>query len=209
MWASTLPSAASASRQISMLSRHGKVPAVHLPFYLRGIGGDIDITVDVTRNPDDLCASPGAIGLPHCHAVVEYPGEGYAGMLGWIQLVRSTDNSSRGEQFEMDPLMFVGEVPHPFALFGITPTLFDAPARRSRLDLDWQAHSFLCHIKDFDGDIRVVQAITGFSWGFAIKAGATTVESARRLGSDDWRSHLGILHDEHPGWRFLDELATT
>ena len=72
---------------------------------------------------------PEALGLPHCQATVAYPGRGYAGMLGWIQLVRSTDNASGGELFAMDPLALVGEVGHPFAFFGVAPTLFDAPAR--------------------------------------------------------------------------------
>jgi hypothetical protein len=178
---------------------------MHLPFSLRGLAGAVDVTVEVTRDAAALGASPGAVGLPHCHAVVDYPGRGYNGLFGWIQLVRSTDNDSRGARFEMDPLMFVGEVPHPFAFFGVTPALFDAPGRRTRDDLDWLAHSFLCHIKDIDDDVRVVEAVTGFSWGFTIGAGATTVEPARRLDSAHWKSHLTLLHDRHPGWRFLED----
>jgi hypothetical protein len=180
---------------------------MHLPFSLRNSAGHVSITVDATRSPDDLGAAPGALGLAHCHATVDYAGRGYAGLLGWIQLVRSTDNSSAGERFEMDPLMFVGEVPHPFAFFGITPTLFDAPSRRSRADLDWLAHSFLCHIKDFDEDVRIVQAITGFSWGFGIVDGEATVEPARALEGADWNQHLDLLHERHPGWRFLKGFA--
>jgi hypothetical protein len=129
---------------------------------------------------------------------------GRPSLFGWIQLVRSTDNSSAGERFDMDPLMFVGEVPHPFAFFGITPTLFDAPSRRSRADLNWLAHSFLCYLEDFDEGVRVVEPITGFSWGFDIAGGATTIEAAVPLRRADWKRHLHLLHEEHPGWRFLD-----
>ncbi len=179
----------------------------HLPFALRGLAGSVEITVEVTDDPARLGASPGAAGLPHCRATVDYPGEGYAGLLGWIQLVRSTDNGSGGERFEMDPLMFVGAVAHPFGFFGITPTLFDAPARRSRADLDWLAHSFLCFLADIDGDIRVVPVVTGFSWGFRIADGATTVEPVRPLEPADWNSHLPLLHSEHPGWRFVEGFA--
>jgi hypothetical protein len=182
---------------------------MHLPFSLRGIAGDVDITVDITRNPEDWGAMPEAIGLPHCQAVIDYPGRGYAAMLGWVQLVRSTDNNSRGQRFEMDPLTLVGEVAHPFAFFGVTPTLFDAPARRSRADLDWLAHSFLCYIKDADQDIRIVQAVTGFSWGFTIAAGATTVTPPRPLSSEDWRRHRDLLHAEYAGWHFVEEFEAT
>ena len=150
---------------------------------------------------------PEAIGLPHCHATIDYAGRGYAAMLGWVQLVRSTDNQSRGERFEMDPLTLVGEVAHPFAFFGVTPTLFDAPARDSRADLDWLAHSFLCHIKDYD--LRTVQAITGFSWGFTIAAAATAVTPARPLSSEDWNRHRDLLHAAHPGWHFAEGLEAT
>jgi hypothetical protein len=177
---------------------------MHLPFSLRGIAGAVDIKLDITRNPDELGAMPEAIGLPHCHAAVRYPGLGYAGMLGWIQLVRSTDNNSRGERFEMDPLTLLGDVSHPFAFFGVTPTLFDAPARRSRADLDWLAHSFLCYLKNDDEDVRIVQAVTGFSWGFTITAAATTVTPARPLSSEDWSRHRDLLHAEHPDWLFAE-----
>jgi hypothetical protein len=181
---------------------------MHLPFSLRGIRGAIDITVDVTRDPKDVGASPGAVGLPHCHAAIEYPGKGYDSLMGWIQMVRSTDNDSSGEAFEMDPLMFVGAVPHPFGFFGIAPTLFDAPARRSDVDLDWLCHSFLTYIKDFEGETRVVKAIVGFSWGFSRKNGMTAVNLAQRLEPNDWGAQLDLLHREHPGWRFLDGFET-
>lgn len=175
---------------------------MHLPFSLRGMAGDVDVTVEITRNPEELGAMPEAIGLPHCQATIEYPGRGYAAMLGWVQLVRSTDNTSGGERFEMDPLTIVGEVAHPFAFFGVTPTLFDAPARRSRADLDWLAHSFLCYLTEDDQGADIVQAITGFSWGFTIAAGATTVVPARALSSADWSQHRDLLHADHPGWHF-------
>ncbi|SDT22764.1 hypothetical protein [Actinoplanes derwentensis] len=177
---------------------------MHLPFSLHGRAGEVSITVDATRDPGELGASPGALGLAHCQATVEYAGRGYSSMLGWIQLVRSTDNGSGGKEFEMDPLMFVGAVPHPFAFFGVAPTLFDAPARRSRADLDWLAHSFLCHLTEIDEEIRTVEAITGFSWGFGIAGGAATVEPARALQPADWNGHRKLLHAQHPGWRFRD-----
>src|SRR6266487_102415 len=179
---------------------------MRLPFSLREIAGSIDITVDTSREPRDLGAPPDAVGLAHCQATITYTGKGYTSLLGWIQLVRSTDNASQGQRFEMDPLTLVGEVPHPFGFYGIKPTLFDAPSRSSRANLDWLAHSFLCHIADYDQ--RIVHAICGFSWGFSIDAGATAVIPARRLESADWNQHLDLLHTEHPAWQFADGLRT-
>jgi hypothetical protein len=180
---------------------------MHLSFSLRGLAGSIDVTVSETQNPKELSARPGAAGLPHCQATVSLPGKGYDGLLGWIQLVCSTDNGSSGQRFEMDPLEILGDVPHPFCFFGIKPTLFNAPSRDSRADLDWLAHSFLCHIAD--RAIREVQALVGFSWGFKIADGTARPIPPRGLESVDWNQHLGLLHAEHPVWRFADGFRST
>jgi hypothetical protein len=173
---------------------------MQLPFTLRGHHGTIDVHVGTTRDPGELGTWPGAAGLTFCEATVSYPGQGYTGMMGWIQLVRSTDNNSHGRQFEMDPLDILGEVPHPFCFFGIRPTLFDAPSRDSRADLDWLAHSFLCHIADQTR--REVRALTGFAWGFTIRAGVATTTPPGVLTLGEWNQHFGLLRAEHPTWRF-------
>jgi hypothetical protein len=173
---------------------------VRLPFTLRNRIGNIDITVAATRDPDELGAPLESRGLPHCQATVSHPATGYAAMLGWIQLVRSTDNRSHGQQFEMDPLTLIGEVPHPFCFFGIKPTLFDAPSRPTRDNLDWLAHSFLCHIADHG--TREVRALAGFSWGFTLADGGTTVIGPRTVSATDWTQHRDLLHAEQPAWRF-------
>jgi hypothetical protein len=173
---------------------------MRLPFTLRDRTGTIDIVVDATRDPAALGAPPDAQGLAHCEATITYPASGYAALLGWIQMVRSTDNRSRGEQFEMDPLTFIGEVAHPFGFFGVKPVLFDAPSRPTRDSLDWLAHSFLCHVADYEA--REVHALTGFSWGFTIADGDTAVIEPRGLDAADWDQQLDLLHAEHPAWRF-------
>lgn len=173
---------------------------MRLPFRLHDYRGSIDIEVDTTQDPEELGAPPSAQGLAHCQATIAYPVRGYGALLGWIQMVRSTDNQSRGRHFEMDPLTFVGEVPHPFGFFGVNPTLFDAPSRPTRDDLDWLAHSFLCHIADYD--TRTVHALTGFSWGFTIVRGAASVIPPHGLQPAGWDQHLDLLRAEHPAWRF-------
>jgi hypothetical protein len=80
-------------------------------------------------------------------------------------MVCSTDSAP--DRFEMDPIALYQQIPTPYAWFGIRPELFDAPCRDSRCDMTWQAHSFLCIAPDAVLTRRV-QAIAGFSWGFAI-----------------------------------------
>jgi hypothetical protein len=180
---------------------------VNLGFSLHGFTGAIAIKVRATRRPGELGAAPGAAGLAFCEATVRYPGKGYTGMLGWIQLVRSTDNSSGGRQFEMDPLEILGDVPHPFGFFGIKPTLFDAPSRDSRADLDWLAHSFLCHVAD--PAVREIHAVAGFAWGFTIAEGVPACTSPRALEPAEWNQHLGLLRAAHPAWRFAQGFRET
>ena len=177
---------------------------MRLPFTLHDHAGTIDITVAATRDPHELGAPACAQGLAHCQATISHPAAGYAALLGWIQLVRSTDNQSGGQQFEMDPLNVIGEVAHPFGFFGIKPVLFDAPSRPTRDDLDWLAHSFLCHIADYQ--TREIRALAGFSWGFIVANGDATVIGPRTLGAADWNQHLGLLHAQHPAWRFAADV---
>jgi hypothetical protein len=126
---------------------------------------------------------------------------GYRAALGWVQLVRSTDSASRGEAFEMDPYEPLGRQSHPFCFFGFAPRLFDAPARTSREDLDWIAHSFLCFVAP-DATSREARAIAGFAWGFDIREGEVVLRPPESLGSAAWESHLPLLRREHPGWAF-------
>ena len=48
-------------------------------------------------------------------------------MLGWVQVVRSTDNESGGDRFELDPFGLFGDAPSPYCWYGQRP----APLRRS------------------------------------------------------------------------------
>ena len=131
--------------------------SVRLPFSHAGLAGMIDVQIASTEVPAAIGAWPHALGLANCEAVIDFPGRGYMSLFGWIQVVRSTDNSSGGADFEMDPLTVLGDVSHPFCFFGIRPTLFDAPARDTRDDLEWVAHAFLCHVDSrVSGEVRAL-----------------------------------------------------
>ena len=115
---------------------------MEISFTHHGHHGRVIVSVATTSEPAVLGARDGAIGLANCTATIEFAGRGYLQLLGWVQLVRSSDNAFHGRQFEMDPFDPFGlyqHAPSPYCWYGIAPTLFDAPARETRLRLDWVA----------------------------------------------------------------------
>jgi hypothetical protein len=161
--------------------------------------------VSCVSNDDPAALGKGedARGLPVCTATIDYPGRGYRGLFGWVQLVRSTDNASGGRAFEMDPVRFFEDSPAPYCWYGIKPVLFDAPSRDKAQPLDWLAHSFLAFTpRGGDAQKRVVPLL-GFSWGFAIGDHArVTLEPVARLTAQDWGGHLHYLRKCYSSWEF-------
>ena len=178
-----------------------------IPFTHQGYKGQVIVSVATTTAPEELGARDGSIGLANCTATIEFAGRGYLQYLGWVQLVRSTDNTFQGRQFEMDPFDPFGlykQAPSPYCWYGIAPTLFDAPSRDKRAPLDWIAHSFLA-ASPLRGNRRVVMALLGFAWGFHIaNEGNITLEPVAPLTASDWSSHLPYLRDCYPEWRFTE-----
>ncbi len=138
-----------------------------------------------------------------CVAIVRYAGRGYNAALGWVQLVRSSDGASVGENFELDPFEPLGRLAHPFCWFGFAPTLFDAPSRVVREPMEWTAHSFLCFIADGVRGLET-RAVVGFSWGFSSRDEKISLEAPKTLVSAAWDGHLHLLRREHPTWEFAN-----
>ena len=178
-----------------------------IPFLLRGISGLIAVSVTRNTDPDALgyllltggLPTDPARGYPVCRAEITYPAQGYAAVFGWTQLVCSTDSDP--DRFEMDPIAIYQEIPTPYAWFGIRPELFDAPARATRYDMAWEAHSFLCVSPDAVLT-RHVQAIIGFSWGFTISNDDITLAPPEVLEPGAWDSHLDLLRTSYADWIF-------
>jgi hypothetical protein len=179
--------------------------AMEIPFTFQSHTGRVIVTVEATRSPATLGVGDAALGFANCKATVEFSGRGYLGLLGWVQLVRSTDNASQGRQFEMDPFDPFGlyeRAPLPYCWYGITPTLFDAPSRSERVRLDWLAHSFLA-ASPFGGNTKVVRPLLGFTWGFQVgEDKRTTLAPVASLTAVDWETHLPYLRDCYPEWEF-------
>ena len=177
-----------------------------LPFSLRGAPGVVDVSVTPNDDPrawgcdllDPSLPPDAAAGFPVCRATIELPAQGYAAALGWVQLVRSTDDR---DVFTTDPLALLRDVATPFAFFGIRPELFDAPFRFPREDLVWTAHTFLCAVP---GGVmsRVVAPLLCFSWGFSVADQAVTLTEPTALPVQTWSDHVPVLSAAYPSWEF-------
>lgn len=180
--------------------------SLRIPFSLRDVVGEIDVSVTENTDPEKVGYSLLAVGrpldfargFPVCRAKVIYPADGYAAVFGWTQMVRSTDGTG---EFEMDPIALYKDVATPFAWFGLRPEAFDAPSRQTRRDMIWEAQCFLCISPDAVLS-RQVQAVTGFGWGFAVEGPTIRFSPLRALTSQHWDGQLALLRASYPGWRF-------
>jgi hypothetical protein len=182
---------------------------MEIMFTHHGQRGRVVVAVETTLAPGALGVGNGAVGLANCKATIEFSANGYLRLLGWVQLVRSTDNTFHGRQFEIDPFDPFGlyeRAPMPYCWYGIAPTLFDAPSRDERVELDWVAHSFLA-ASPFSGDARIVTPLLGFSWGFHITDDKhIELKPITVLTAADWAAHLPYLRDCYQEWQFMEML---
>jgi hypothetical protein len=184
---------------------------VLIPFTLRGIAGQVEISITANDDPAAIgypllfegSPSESRVGFPICRARVSYPGDGYAAVFGWTQMVRSTDQTG---EFEMDPIAIYADVATPFAWFGVKPDAFDAPSRESLYDMVWEAHCFLCVSPDAVLTRRV-QAVCGFSWGFTVEPPRIRFADPEALDAQVWDGHLDLLGTSYPNWRFDEGYA--
>lgn len=185
-----------------------------VPFRCRGREGAVDVEVVPDDDPphwgcdllDPTLPADAALGYPVCTATVRYAAAGYAAVLGWVQLVRSTDGEEGPDVYTLDPTTVHRDLATPYAWFGVTPTLFDAPFRAERQPMTWRAHSYL----GFSPDAVMtpqVHAVAGFSWGFDVRDGAVRIEPPAPLGPADWDADRVGLSRRLPGWRFAPGFA--
>jgi len=177
-----------------------------------GATGDVQAECVANDDPEGYgCVFDDAFGFPVCTARVSYPRRGYNTMFGWVQLVRSTDNGSRGAAFEPDPLDLFADAKSPYCWYGTEPTLFDAPSRGERSPMEWVAHSYLAStpIRELlAGGPRRVTPVLGFRWGFDIDAGgAVQLREIARIGQAEWNVVLPVLRAAYPApvWTFADQ----
>jgi len=162
--------------------------------------GSVKVEVRTNEDPAALGCPDYARGFPVCTDRVHHPAFGYEDMLGWIQLVERSDLEGG---FKIDALALLTEVTHPFAYFGVAPTLFDAPHTDEFEEWDFLAHSFLCarggrlHQWRFE-----VRAVLGFSWGFSKRSDQVEWFGPEQVTEAEWNGHLPYLQREFELWKF-------
>lgn len=165
---------------------------LNLPFTHNGVVGAITAVCGPNDHPASRGCAVGAQNLPFLTATIASELSGYSAMVGWVQLVRSSDNASKGAEFEMDPFSLFAEIESPYCFYGHLPTLFDGPSRASREDMSWIAHSFLA-ASPVRPVAHSVRPLVGFSWGFDIRAQQISIRPPTALTESDWRDNLPVL----------------
>ncbi len=183
-----------------------------LTFALRGAEGRVTITYGVNSDParwgfDLLGLDFGveaARGFPVIRAQVAFPKEGYAGLLGWVQVVEYVVQQDgvpgETEWVVPDVAPQSRDANTPYMTFGINPVLFDAPAFTEK-NVDWTARSFLTSTPDCLMT-PVVEPLCGFSWGYVITDGTVTPKELAPSSPDDWIQARRMLRVRLPTWRF-------
>jgi hypothetical protein len=174
---------------------------MRIDFRYEELTGFVVVVCVPNEEPARLGCPEAARGFPVCTATVGCDGEGYRALFGWVQLVLSTDNVSKGRTFEIDPFGLFEDIPNPYCWFGFTPTLFDAPWRPNRVDLKWKAQSFLCVTPLFEAGRRVLPLL-GFDWGFDVEEEAIRLAPVRPLESEVWSKHVPYLSQTYDSWEF-------
>jgi hypothetical protein len=178
------------------------------PFRLRGADGVV--RVSLTRNDEPArwgwrllgldVPLEYIVGFPVIKATVDFSAEGYAAVLGWVQVVRyeATDEPETVVLADVAPqLQGLGM---PYVAFGVLPTYFDSPAIAAP-DADWRAATFLTASPDVLLS-RVIEPVCGFCWGYQRSGGETEVVEATQAGDDDWLAARAELVTHYPDWEW-------
>lgn len=141
-----------------------------------------------------------ALGFPVVQASVAYAGQGYAAVMGWVQVVRYQvhDTEEQLTVFDVAPQLSSTDV--PYLSFGVRPTLFDAPGI-VHPEVTWDADSFLVHTPDAVLS-RVIKAICGFKWGYRVREGKVHCLPLTVGQESDWDRNLHGLRERYPTWTF-------
>jgi hypothetical protein len=191
------------------------------PFTLRGSAGAVTASYGPNDDPErwgyGILELPWptdlARGLPVLEAQVDVALDGYAAVLGWIQvvsirvsemstpLVEGAESAPPGEHRWVDGPPQLRGLGVPFLSFGVRPTLFDAPAS-TESDVDFVAHSFLTASPD--GLISTVsEPCLGLGWGYStVRGQPPTLHPLTVLGEQEWTAARPLLTETFPEWTF-------
>jgi hypothetical protein len=200
-----------------------------IPFTLKGYNGKVAVYYGVNDDPirvgfDSLTGLNFDIdqcrGYPVIHARIEsYDGSGYRMLCGWIQIVTSVylDSHDRENAHEktfvsIDVAPSLDEANIPFASFGISPQLFDAPCLNlgNYAELRWTADTFLTTMPIRSRN-EEISRLLGFRWGYTetnIPDQAPRLLPLEVTDTQVWNSHVPFLQKQYSDWRFRSAATT-
>jgi hypothetical protein len=186
------------------------VEVSRIPFELSGQAGEVVVSYGVNDDPPrwgyDLLGLdfPWEVsrGFPVLRADVTYEGDGYAAVLGWVQVVWMSVAGEAAPRAMVDvaPQLIGSGV--PYVSFGVEPTMFDAPSTTDR-DMRWVARTFLTASPD-RLMTRVVAPVVGFRWGYTINGGDVAIEVLAPASDDDWLMARSVIGSRFSDWDFLE-----
>jgi hypothetical protein len=182
-----------------------------LPFKARKLDGWVRISYSINEDPKrwgyDLLGLDfdftAARGFPVIQATVEYPAEGYAAFLGWIQVVRYWIGNEKNPTVVVDVAPQMRDSRMPYLSFGLRPVLFDAPAFVEE-NVIWRAWSFLTSTPDCVMT-PVIEPACGFRWGYDLRGGVPNASELLPAALRDWLDVREVLRSRFPDWQFLGD----
>jgi hypothetical protein len=178
-----------------------------LAFELRGRPGTVHVRHGVNEDPRrwgyDLLEMPDLVersrGFPVVEATVEHGAEGYAAVMGWLQVVRYRDDES-GEELIVDVAPQLQGAGVPWMSFGVRPAYFDAPSTTSD-EAAFRADAFLAVTPDALMT-PVAEPLCGFSWGYDVTGGVPARAPLAPAGPERWAAMVPALAAAYPKWTF-------
>ena len=130
--------------------------------------------------------------------------EGYAAVMGWIQVTAQRWPPIEREELLVDvaPQMQAAGARMPYFAFGVRPTFFDAPSTDDP-DYEFRAAAFLTASPDAVMT-PVVEPLCGFRWGYRIVDETPNVDPLEPAGAAEWAWMRSTLERDYPGWTFGD-----
>ena len=135
-------------------------------------------------------------------AHVTYDGDGYAAVLGWIQVVWMSVAGEATARVMVDVAPSLVGSGFPFVSFGVEPTMFDAPSTTER-GVGWVARTFLTASPD-RLMTRVVAPVIGFRWGYTLSGGEVALDVLASAATEDWMLTRGVIAAEFTDWDFRE-----
>jgi hypothetical protein len=183
-----------------------------IPFELRGLAGRVEIEYLVNDDPDrwgyPVLGLESLVersrGCPVVSATVEYPAEGYAAVMGWIQVVdhRAAPATESTILVDVAPQMHAVDAAMPYFAFGVLPAFFDAPSTTDE-QYEFRAHAFLTASPDALMT-PVVAPLCGFTWGYEVVGGEPNIAPLEPAGLAEWSWIQAQAKERYPAWTFLD-----